>query len=84
MGRYVGIQTIEEFIAEVKRQFCEDWSNLSKEEVEAFFSRQDIANMIKKKFADGYDRLKQGKITQRVFDEGTTSSIANCLILMYE
>lgn len=83
MGRYVNIQTLEEFTAEVKRQLTEESCIGNEKEFDEFFNSDKVQKAIKEKFYDGYERLKQGKITQRVFDEGTTSSIANCLYYMF-
>ncbi len=83
MGRYINIQTLEEFTAEVKRQLIEEFLCKEDEEFESFFKSKDAQETIQRGFNGGLRRLKTGEITQRVFDIGRTSAVANCLYYMF-
>ncbi len=78
------IQTLEEYTASIKQQFRDDWFNLSDKEVDDYFNTDEVKDMIAERFEEDYNKLKSGEIIQNVFDIGCTSSVANCLIYMYE
>lgn len=77
------ITTLEDFKTEVKRQFAEHWPSLSETQVDEFMESPEIASKVERDFNNAYKRLQSGKITQKVFDVGSTSSVAYCLALMY-
>lgn len=83
MWRYVNIQTLEEFTAEVKRHLIDEFMLEDNEEFESFFNSKDVQEEIKGAFKEDYEKLKHSEITQRVFDIGCTSAVANCLYYMF-
>lgn len=83
MAAKTNITTLEDFKAEVKRQFAEQWPELSETQVDEFMESSEIASKVERDFNNDYQRLQSGEITQNVFDVGCTSSVAYCLSLMY-
>lgn len=78
------ISTLEEFKAEVKRQFSESMTYLSPDEVDKYFESEEVNREITQGFNRGMRRLDDGEITQQVFAVGCTSAVCNCLEYMYE
>lgn len=83
MDRIKNIQTLEQFTEAVKRGFKSYYHDLSDKEINDYFNTDDIKSMIKERFDDDYEDLKNGKITQSVFDIGCVSSVVYCLYYMY-
>ncbi len=75
--------TIEEFTEEVKEIFITEMRALAKEEVDAYFETEEAKRFVKSKYNVGIKDLESGKITDEIFREGYTSSLAHCLALMY-
>ena len=67
----------EEYRAIVVKRFRYYWEDLSDEEVEAYFERE--GNEITK----DVEKLKEGRITERILENGCPASVSYCLSLMY-
>ena len=72
----------EEYRAIVVEQFRYYWDSLSDEEVEAYFEREGN-EVTKDRYEEDVEKLKEGKIIERILEKGCTSSVAYCLSLMY-
>ena len=72
----------EEYRAIVVRNFKESRRSLSDEEVESYFEREGN-EITRARYEDDVESLKEGEITERILENGCTSSVAYCLSLMY-
>lgn len=72
----------EEYRAIVVRRFKETRSYLSDEEVEAYFEREGN-EITRARYKGDVKKLKEGRITERILENGCIESVAYCLSLMY-
>ena len=72
----------EEYRAIVVKRFRYYWEDLSDEEVEAYFEREGN-EITKDSYEEDVKKLKEGRITERILENGCPESVAYCLCLMY-
>lgn len=72
----------EEYRAIVMREFKGLWGPLSDEEVEAYFEREGN-EVTRSRYKGDVKKLKEGRITERILENGCIESVAYCLSLMY-
>ncbi|MBS5887379.1 MAG: hypothetical protein E6Y23_02315 [Negativicoccus massiliensis] len=72
----------EEYRAIVVKRFRYYWEDLSDEEVEAYFEREGN-EITKDRYEEDVEKLKEGRITERILENGCPASVSYCLSLMY-
>ncbi|KGF11792.1 hypothetical protein HMPREF1633_04510 [Tissierellia bacterium S5-A11] len=72
----------EEYRAIVVYNFKELRGSLSDEEVEAYFEREGN-EITRDRYEEDVEKLKEGRITERILENGCPASVAYCLSLMY-
>lgn len=73
--------TYEEFYKEVKKEFWNDWDNLSEKEVDDYLHSEE--EKIHRDYQSYLRRFNKGEIDRKTFMIGGVGAVGNCLILMY-
>lgn len=75
--------TYEEFCTMVKESLREYMPELSERQLEDYMNKEDTVTVIKNNYELDEKWLAEGKLTVKIFRNGSVSSTAHCLYMMY-
>ena len=73
----------EKFIKLVKEKYDKMLEREDEEEREEYFNSEEAQEAIKESYDIAKKKLKEGEITERIFENGVVDSLVYCLYMMY-